>query len=257
MKKMLGVLVTMMLVLGAMAADTDTRQFEVGVSPELDLKNVSGDVILRQGDADRIVVTYDKKDDDIEVYMDQRGDRVVVEVKYPERRWRKSYKGGVHFEIAFPAEGELDISTVSGSIEMEGIYGTIALKTVSGDINVIDSAGDLNLEVVSGVVTMKDIGDADINASAVSGQVKYSGGDLNGNNEFSTVSGSISVFYNADAAFTVNGSVMSGNISADNDGVRVKKAKYGPQTSVRGSVNGGGGVLDLNSVSGNIRLKRK
>ena len=143
MKKIL-VITVMMAACMAMAAEN--YQFQVGGSPELDLSNISGDVTIVAGNAGEIVVDYSKKDDRFEVDIQQDGDRVIVKVEVPEGT--RNMKGGVTFEIVFPSEGTLDVSTVSGNVTASDISGDLRLKTVSGNVGLDNSGGSLKLKTI-------------------------------------------------------------------------------------------------------------
>ncbi|MDJ0839284.1 MAG: DUF4097 family beta strand repeat-containing protein [Acidobacteriota bacterium] len=236
------------------SADEMTRDFSVGASPVLELENVSGNISIINSVDGNIGVTAVVHDDRIEVHMEQDGDRVRIKTVYP-----KTYniRGGVDFEVTFPANGNLDIESVSGNVEADGIRGNIDLSSVSGRIKATALAGDLNLKSVSGNVVMNEVDAEHVEAKSVSGDVRFSEGTFHGNGSyrFSSTSGDIRLEYDGDSAFTISGKTVSGGIRPGNSGLSVRKAKYGPSSSLDGDVNGGGVRVKVSTVSGSIKLE--
>lgn len=239
----------------ALLAGTEVREFEVSGEPNLTLSNISGDIEILPGDSDRVVVNYHREDERIEVKMSQSGDRITVETKYPKGSFRG--KGGVSFEIHFPGSGQLEVSSVSGDIKLNGIQGEIDIHSVSGTVEVSNVAGDLRLGSVSGDVEMSGLGDSRVEANSVSGDIVYRRGDLLGTKySFSSTSGDIRVSHGANASYHVRGRTLSGGIKNDIGGeIEVRKAKYTGKQSVSGTFNGGEADLNLTTVSGRITLR--
>ena len=244
-----------LMAISAMAFASDTREFDISSRADLDLANVSGDITLKVGSADRVVVSYVKKDDDIEVIFQQNGDRITVEVEYPQDRRKKRWNGGVHFTVEFPADGDLSLSSVSGDVDAEGVNGRIRLKSVSGNVELRNASGDVKTESVSGNVILSDMGEAELDAKSVSGNVKYAGDLTGGDYNFESVSGNVNLQVSDASSFRISGSTMSGSVRNNLGGdIQVKKAKYGPQTSINGSYNGGDVRVDVGSVSGSVTV---
>ena len=253
MKKIIAILIVCISPL-AFSADETVRDFSVGSEPVLELENISGNIIVTQGGSGNISVTAIIHDDRIEVRMEQDGDRVRVHTDYPNNI--RNTKGGVDFEINFPADGNLDIESVSGNIEVEGVSGKLELRSVSGRVKGTDLAGDLEMRSVSGNVVMTGVNAEHLDAKSISGDVRFSEGSFGGNGSyrFSSTSGDIQLEYDADDAFTLSGKTVSGGIRPGNTGLRVSKAKYGPSSSIQGDVNGGGATVKVSSVSGSIKM---
>jgi len=252
-KKAIAAVMLAATALAAFAAE-NVREFDVGVQPMLELSNISGDIAVVRGDGGRITVKYDKKDDSIRVLMEQNGDRVSVRVEYPEEK--RNFRGGVRFEIQFPSEGELELQSVSGSIDVTGVDGYHMLKSVSGDVKVAELSGDLSLNSVSGDVEMTRVGPSEVKANSVSGSVEYRGGNLEGGPyAFNTTSGSVIVRHGLDASYRVSGNTISGSIRADLEGLHVAKQKYVNSSSLKGEYNGGAVRLSVNSISGRVSVE--
>lgn len=252
----------MILILGlagsALASADMKREFKVGDSPTLNLRNIAGDIEVRPGASDRIVVYVDRDDEEIEVDMFQSGDRITIKVRYP-RRNNYGNRGDVDFRIEFPAKGHsLELQSISGSIEIRGIQADLKLKTVSGEVKVRKSQGDMKLNAVSGDIEMSELGPSAIDASTISGDVEYRRGKLNGGDfSFSSTSGNIDISHDASASYQISGRTISGRIDNNvSDKIRVKVAKYSGIQSVSGSYNGEAVWIEANTVSGDINLRK-
>jgi len=239
----------------ALAAENMSRVFTVGSNPELLLENISGDIDVQPGASDTVEIDARIQDDRIGVSMEQQGDRVIVKVDYP-----KDFRGrgGVDFTVIFPAEGRLEIESVSGDIAISDISGNLDLRTVSGDIDARGLSGDLDLASVSGDVEVLDATVARLVANATSGDVVYRGSlSPDGRYTLTTTSGDVRLVYPDGASFRVSASTVSGSIQAGDAGLRVEKPKYGPGASLKGNVGGGGPEIKMTTVSGSVRLERQ
>ncbi|MCB1044279.1 MAG: DUF4097 family beta strand repeat protein [Acidobacteria bacterium] len=253
MKILIGMLLA---VAGTMvfSADVIERSFEMSPGYTLDLTNVSGNIDVRPGSGDTVRIRAKREDERIDVTFRQDGNRLVVRTEYPETR---STRGGVAFEVEVPARGDLNLNSVSGSISVSGISGTHDIAGVSGRITLTNMDGSLNVESVSGSLKLTDIGTAELDATTISGSINYEGALSGGPYRFSSTSGSVSIRHGADASYSVEGSTVSGSISADAPGVSVNKQKYGPMKDLTGQYNGNGTTLRVNTVSGSISISVK
>ncbi len=231
----------------------ESRSFKVAGQPKLDLNNLSGDCKIVAGKAGQVEVNWVSENDLIEVIVEQKGDRISVRSEFPKNV--RTIRGGVNFEIRFPADGDLEVETVSSNISVDGVGGKISLQTVSGDVTLTDSAGELELQSVSGNIELSQIGVAELSAQVVSGTIKYQGSLEGGDYAFNTTSGSITLEVEPNASFEITGQAMSGNVSSKFSGISVAKEQYTGFKSLEGSVNGGKAKVEVATVSGGITIK--
>ena len=230
------------------------REFQVGDNPHLVLENISGNINISRGGDDTVMIRVFKNDDRIEVEMSQNGDRIRVKTIYPENNYRSN--GGVDFEVQFPAEGELDIKSISGSISVDGVSGELDLKSVSGDVELTNLEGNINANSVSGNVVLTKIGNAEVDANSISGRIDYSRGSLEGGDySFSSTSGSVKIAHRSDASYHISGRTISGRIRDKTGDLQIRKEKYTNMQSVSGEFNGGTVEVSANSVSGSITIE--
>jgi len=236
----------------AMAAES--REFVIEQRASLDLSNISGDIAVRPGPAGKVTIAYQKDDDAVEVAFRQNGDAVTVETVYPTSG---GSFGDVRFEISFPSEGEVSVRTVSGDIVVRGLSGELSLRSVSGDIETERLSGRLDLQSVSGDVRMQGLGAARVEAVSISGTAAYAGGALEGGPyRLSSTSGDIVIRHAKAASYRISGRTISGSILKTEDvGIEVVEDKYSSVKTVKGAYGGGDVRLEVNSVSGSIRIE--
>lgn len=251
MKKI--ILLSLVCAMGAMGAENH-RQLTVSGTPKLDLSNVSGQVEISQGETGIVEVSWVRHDNNVKVEVEQKGNRIYVQVDYP-KKYRN--KGGVDFTVLFPEQGDLEIQSVSGDIKVDGISGELEIGTVSGNLDVTHSSGELELSTVSGNLTVASLVDAKLEAASVSGNVNYEGNFEGGEHEFSSTSGNLFLTVTEGASFEVEGSSLSGNMKIDIDGLEIEKEKYTGFKQLSGSVGSGRSKVELSTISGQIKIQSR
>jgi len=160
-------------------------------------------------------------------------------------------------------------STGSGHISVEGVKGSVHASTGSGEIRATGVAGGLRASTGSGNVTLRQIAPGDVEVSTGSGTLELEGvhGAVHANTasgnilvegqgqdswRLSTASGSVTVRLPSDQGFTLHAHTVSGSIhTAREMTVQGELGKH----SLEGKVGGGGFLLDVSTVSGNIRVE--
>jgi len=170
-----------------LAMDLIEKRFEVDGTPHFDLSNISGSIDVMQGDSGEVVVSAKNPNPKIEVIFTQDGNHITVETKYPKHS--RNIKGGVDFEVWLPQDSNVKLNSVSGNMSLEGIEGRLSFNNVSGDILLRQIAGDIRLNNVSGNMKVRDLGESDVDANTVSGDIEFSNVSLkSGHFEFNSVS---------------------------------------------------------------------
>ena len=263
--------------------------FAVRAGTRLDVQGMSGSVTVRQWNRNqiRVVAEYDRGRVDFQISPSQ------LTVRSENRRGHADVAYTISVPVGTPVEvsnalnmdvavtgvcGPVNITTVSGDIELQCVDGEASVGSVSGDVSVSDvrgpieinaTSGDVELRgargpvsvrAVSGDVTLSEISHPEVDVETVNGEVDYSGRILeNGRYRFSSHSGdvSIAVTGNLTAIFTV--STFSGDFESEypitlNPGTRVSK-EWEFQIPASGSLSNAARVR-LNSFSGAISLRR-
>lgn len=163
--------------------DTQTKTVAIGANGSLDLKNVSGDVIVNAGSGrdatiQIVRVSHGRTDADAKTGLDRvhvdvntRGDRTTVEAVYPNEN-HAPYSVSVDYTVTAPAGTRLTVSSVSGDVSVKGITGDVAVSVISGGIKV-DHANVSSATAISGDVTATDLSSTGgLTISSVSGSTK-------------------------------------------------------------------------------------
>lgn len=163
---------------------------------------------------------------------------------------------------------DVNASTGSGSIQIGSAKGTFTASTGSGSIRGTGVAGAINASTGSGSVYLEQVAAGDVKVGTGSGGIEVRGvkgrlrvrtgsgtiradGVPTGDWSLHTSSGSIRVRLPAEAAFNLEAETSSGRINSAHP-VTVM-GTLSPR-KMRGTVRGGGFLLDLSTSSGSINI---
>ena len=229
------------------------RNFAVGATPGLRVRNVSGDTSISVGTDGAIHVKARKRVrgtseerakrllENVEVRMEQEGNDVLLKPHLYEqdRGWADLFRGGrvaVDFEIRVPREvrieghtvsgdftlagtrGPVDVQSVSGELDLNDIQGPLRLKTVSGDGELAEFAGQLVANTVSGDLTFEKVRLYGSDIVTVSGDVRIDGElDKDREHRMKTISGDVELRLTG-GSYDVRFSTMSGDLESAIEG---------------------------------------
>ena len=159
----------------------------------------------------------------------------------------------VNFTIRVPAGLLLKIGTVSGDLAAADLEGELELSSVSGDVRLDGGRGPrIELETVSGDVELLDVRAREVSGNTVSGEVTFRGPVLDdGAYDFSTTSGNISLGLPERPNATLSAATFSGRFSSDLATTQPTGRRRHRYSATWGS---GSARLDVESLSGNIRI---
>jgi DUF4097 and DUF4098 domain-containing protein YvlB len=163
----------------------ETRRLQLGASGSLELKNISGDIVVTTGGGNDatveiVRVSRGRTDADaqlglqqVTVEVDQRADRAVVETHYPDNRnSRPPYSVSVSYNVTTPARTRLTANSVGGSIRVTGVRGDLSAMSVGGNVTIADAGHVIAAKTVGGTVSVNGAEtDGAFEASSVGGDV--------------------------------------------------------------------------------------
>lgn len=172
-------------------------------------------------------------------------------------------------------EGDATLRTSGGNIMLDGGTGDVKAKTSGGNIQMMGVMGAVNGDTSGGTVTLRGCkGGADVKTAGGSIEVendgpvlaKTSGGSIrcllqaavSSQNlllDLETIGGSINVSLVPDIAATVEARVLGGSVTTEFP-VAVETTGTVKPDQLRGTINGGGSLLKLFSVGGNVILRK-
>lgn len=144
------------------------------------------------------------------------------------------------------------VSTVSGSVVVDGTRGRLSAKTVSGEIAVRDHSGDLRINSVSGEVAASG-SLVVVQATTVSGALTLDTSAETSSFTVTSVSGDVTVRLPLDKGLRVSAHSISGRLVVD--GQEYKGTSPGQRT-VDLTTGDGSCYVTANTVSGHVTVLR-
>ncbi len=238
---------------GGLAAQDFSWNGSVARGDAVTIRGVNGDLEARRASGGQVRVSASKHarhDDpstvDIQVIEDDQG--VLICAVYPTPSGERSNRCArgdayhmnnkrndvqVDFVVEVPDGVDLDADTVNGDVDIAGLGGRVDATTVNGSID-IQTQGTARATSVNGGITARV-------------------GRIEGDLEFTTVNGSVTLTLPSSTQADVEMSTVNGSIETDFP-ITVR-GRWGPR-SARGQIGGGGTRLEVTTVNGSIRLQR-
>jgi DUF4097 and DUF4098 domain-containing protein YvlB len=240
-----------------------SRKVKIGRDGRFSLNNIAGDIVVTAGPGDEVSIEAVKKTRgdkselaNVQITVDDRAGRVDVRTEYEQNRTDRNRRAdhvSVDYTVTLPASASVDLHSISGSVKVTGVHGSLRAETISGTITVSDAPKLEAAKSVSGNVSLTGIAsDGDLSASSVSGNVTAKGVKARGL-DLGIISGDINV---SDVTCERLG-VKSVSGSVEYAGAIVKGGRY-EINAHSGTVrlllaNPAGFELNANSFSGSIR----
>jgi hypothetical protein len=255
---------------------SEARNFSVSGVPRLTILLPSGNVHIESGQAGQISMLASKhvflgNSTLLQVHYIQEGS--AVSVTTTASSFTPLQDNRVDFAVFVPDSANLSITAENGSIQANGIIGTIELQTSSGSIQADNLAGALRLKTESGSITASNLkgqmtlaaSSGSITASAISatdnssfqtdsGSIDVAGAlDPNGTYLFRVASGTVDLTLSPSASFHVDARTESGAIASDFPSVVVQRGSTG--ATAHGDVGTPPGAqIIIQAQSGSITL---
>jgi len=259
------------------------ESFTLNSTGSFSLTNVAGNIDVYSWDKEEVKMvatksisswgTDDPEEllDRIEIEITSQPKNLRIHTRYPTFSWIKNAR--VDYQIWIPEATNVQLESVSGTIQMGDHLNRVYAKTVSGNIKLNNIKGNVEIKTVSGKVSARQI-KGDIRASSVSGNLTFrdsegnfsslhsTSGDIEAelaaidedasSMSLTTVSGDITLYLPDDASFDLDIKTVSGEISTKFK-VLVESIK---KNQLRGEVGTGGINIELRTISGDISLRK-
>ena len=207
------------------------------------LENVNGSVEIVAWDKAEVSLEAEK------VAREQEGlDRMHLKIESSparlyvktemEKKWKfwDNMNAQVHYKLMVPAGVSLDkIDVVNAGIRVKGVKGSVKLASVNGTVEAEGLAGSGKFETVNGSIRVA--------YASLAGQPDI---------HLETVNGGCTVKLPADAAFRLDTETVNGGTHCDFPITLESSGKH----ELRGTVNGGGSSVKLESVNGGLSVER-
>ncbi|MFY9530256.1 MAG: DUF4097 family beta strand repeat-containing protein [Candidatus Acidiferrales bacterium] len=260
-------------------ADEWSKKYSVTGKPAVHVETDDGSIDIVSGatrEVEAHVITNGWNiPKNVRITESQEGDRVQIKVDVRNMHWvwfgidHRSLKVEVHV----PPEADLEIHSGDGNVTSQSVAGNIRIDTGDGNMDVHGLKGDIHLHSGDGHIEGSDL-DGTLNADTGDGHITVRGrfdslslrsGD--GNIQADAAAGS--KIANSWTLHTGDGRInlrLPENFSADLDAhtgdghisldFPVTVSGSLSSSSIRGKLNGGGGVLTLTSGDGSIRVEK-
>jgi DUF4097 and DUF4098 domain-containing protein YvlB len=162
-------------------------------------------------------------------------------------------------------EGNANVSTAGGIITVGVVRGSVDLSTAGGNINLEGATGRTELSTAGGNISAKNISGS-VDASTAGGNINIDlAYPLNGNCEFNTAGGDITLTIPSNSKVSIEASVYVGKNIPESEANKFIKSDFESSTVnfVKGNfnktylINGGGPTIELNTASGKIKISKK
>jgi DUF4097 and DUF4098 domain-containing protein YvlB len=181
----------------------------------ISLKTVSGNCLITKGERDVVTLNIEYSyypEDSFEPGIKVRGSTLKL-----SERMLESNSGSSEWILTVPDGIEIEFSSASGDMEVEGVKGTFRASTASGDIELENCTGDFEISTASGDIVVDDCR-GEFQLSTASGTVEAIGVILDEESSFSTASGRVDVVLAESAAYDLEIGSASGSATLDYGG---------------------------------------
>lgn len=146
-------------------------------------------------------------------------------------------------------DGNLDITSAAGDIEINNMKGKAVLRANRGDVTIESSNGEFHIPGNYGLLSLKDVS-GDINASTIMGTIRYEG-HLTASDKvkFETDHGPVEAWLDPASDVAVLVKTTTGVTYCVVPGLNPDGA------GCKGQLGNGNGLLQVRTVSGEVNLK--
>jgi hypothetical protein len=228
----------------AEAREQWSQTFTLPENGRVELENTNGSIDVQPSSSPQVEVTAEKgakaaTDErakevlkQIEVSVEQAGDRLRLKSKYPKGLQMASAE--IRYVLKVPGNVSVKVENTNGAIKLTGLPNGVDASTTNGGVRGTALKGSVRAATTNGGV------DIDVDA------VHADGIELN------TTNGGVKLQLPGSAkadlsASCVNGSISTDNLSLDSSGDRSRRR-------VDARLNGGGPRVRLETVNGGVRI---
>jgi len=242
-------------------ADEWSKTYNLSGKPELRIETSDANIRVTTWDQNTIeakVITsrYKIGEGGIRVDEHQTGDSVEIEVRYPHHDFNVGWGNHrVDIIVQMPREGQVNLRTGDGKIDIAGLKGDMDLHSGDGSENLEGVDGKLHASTGDGHITAQGrfdelelkTGDGHVEVRAAQGSTLAAGWRLE------TGDGNVSLEIPAELSADVSLHTSDGHIDLDMPITTEGKIR---QNEVHGKLNGGGNPLTIHTGDGSIHLRK-
>lgn len=231
------------------------KTYDLKAGGRIILSNTNGRIEIRSWDREQVKIEAEKEVEagsrraaeefmrEVRIRIDRREGEILIETDYPRRRHGGNFLDfifgrrphvKVDYRLLVPQQVDLDIRSVNGGVEIAEVKGTVRARTTNGAIELSGIRGSVSAKTTNGHIKaelLKLVENEDM--------------------EFKTTNGGITVYLPRDVEADINASTTNGSIRTDFP-LEIRGRFVGKR--LRGKINGGGGLIELHTTNGGIKI---
>ena len=225
------------------------QTYPLSATGRVSLENINGGVQIKVWDRAAVQVDALKKAykphrlAEAQIQVDATEESIRIRTEYPNqnqtfRNDERRYENPaiVEYTLTVPRKAMLDsVELVNGSLDIEGVEGSVKASSINGRLNARGLAGDARLSTVNGEL-----------------QATFTQLDESKPINLASVNGSVTLIIPSNANASIRAGTVHGSISSD-FGLKVKHGEYVGH-SMDGQIGSGGPRIKLGNVNGQIRV---
>jgi len=223
----------------AFAQQHISKKYPTGKNVRLQLKNISGEIIVESWDRDEIKVSATMESPAARFSPRQTSDGLIIDVMGDNRG--RPEVGNVNFKVQVPVSSSVDVETMRGDIHVFNIHGGAVRAKVSTE-------GDIQLSGISA---------SQVSAQNTIGDIFFDGDFKRGGSyEFSSNKGNITLRIPGDSAFRLVAATPSKKIQLGpfwNNRLQ----SVGDGRKISGDVGDGRASVTVTNFRGSISFMRR
>jgi DUF4097 and DUF4098 domain-containing protein YvlB len=153
---------------------------------------------------------------------------------------------------------EVEAEAVAGRIEISGATSRVRAESVNGPVTVKGAGGDIEASTVNGLLSVSGAHFERLHLESVSGDIHFDGAVVaKGSLELNTVSGNVEAAFPASMAADFAISTFSGHIQNELGPPPRAKNRFTSEQGLEFNTGGGGARIEMESLSGDINLRKQ
>lgn len=225
------------------------QTYPLSATGRVGLENINGGVQIKVWDRAAVQVDAIKRAykqirlTEAQIQVDSTEESIRIRTEYPYQN--QNFRSGegrydnpaiVEYTLTVPRKATLgSIELINGSLDIEGVEGSVKASSINGRLNARALAGEARLSTINGTL-----------------QATFTQLDEAKPITLNSVNGNVTLIIPSNANASVRASTVHGGISND-FGLKVKHGEYVGH-SMDGQIGTGGPKLKLNNVNGTIRI---
>lgn len=237
--------------------ETVKKTFDANSDVEIVLRNKNGSVVVSSWDKPQVLVIAEKVVkahheekaqkimEQVEIIFNASPERIEIESDYPpSNRSHNSFWGlffdeanaqiSISYQLTVPKDANLELKTTNGSITIENTSGNINARSTNGSVKLLDVHGMIRARTTNGRIQ------AEVLEFTREDEIY-----------FKTTNGSIKLDLPTNIQADVRANTTNGSISTD---FPLEVSGKFNRKNLRGTINGGGGRIDLTTTNGSIKI---